>query len=360
MIESSSLGLTESQNSLGTPYPLRNYLSYTGATNKYISFLATLDSDVEPRSYKEAARDPRWQATMAEELRALELNGTWTMSNLPPRKKLVDCKWVYKIKRHADGSIERYKARLVAKGFTQVEGVDFSETFAPVAKLVTVRCFLAVAVMKKWEIHQMDVHNAFLHGDLHEEVYMSLPPGLSTTRPGQVCRLLKSLYGLRQAFRNWFSKLADALFAYGFKQSGADYSLFTYSRDTIFIVVLVYVDDLLVTGNSPAHCISFKRYLSSCFRIKDLSTLRYFLGIEVSRMDSGLFLCQRKYAIDILSECGMLDSRPSSFPMEQNHRLSSDSGALLTDPGQYRRLVGRLLYLTITRPEITYFVQILS
>ncbi|PKI36537.1 hypothetical protein CRG98_043090, partial [Punica granatum] len=119
MIESSSIGLTESQNSSGTPYPLRNYLSYTGATDKYISFLATLDLDVEPRSYREAARDPRWQEAMAKELRALELNSTWTMSNLPPEKKLVDCKWVYKIKRHADGSIEKYKARLVAKGFTQ-------------------------------------------------------------------------------------------------------------------------------------------------------------------------------------------------------------------------------------------------
>ncbi|PKI69407.1 hypothetical protein CRG98_010205 [Punica granatum] len=173
---------------------------------------------------------------MAKELQALELNGTWTLSTLPPRKKPVDC-------------------------FTEVEGVDFGETFAPVAKLATVRCFLAVAVMKKWEIHQMDVHNAFLHGDLHEEVYMSLPPGLSSNRPGQVCRLRKSLYGLRQASRNWFSKLVDALYAYGFKQSRADNSLFTYSRGTIFIAVLIYVDDLLVAGNSSLHCTTFKRHL---------------------------------------------------------------------------------------------------
>ncbi|PKI43274.1 hypothetical protein CRG98_036360 [Punica granatum] len=296
---------------------------------------------------------------MAEELRALELNGTWTLSTLPYGKKPVDCKWVYKVKRHADGSVERYKAHLVAKGFTQVEGVDFTKTFAPVAKLVTVRCFLAVAVVKKWEIHQMDVHNAFLHGHLHEEVYMSLPPGLLATSSGQVCRLHKSIYGLRQASRNWFSKLADALYAYGFKQCGADHSLFTYSKGSTFIAVLVYVDDLLVAGNSSSHCASFKRYLSSCFRIKDLGALRYFLGIEVSRMNSGLFLCQRKYALDILSECGMLDSRPSEFPMEQNHRLSSESSTLLDDPGQYRRLVGRLLYLTITRPDLTYSVQIL-
>ncbi|PKI72918.1 hypothetical protein CRG98_006618 [Punica granatum] len=206
---------------------------------------------------------------MAEELRVLELNGTWTLSALPRGKKPVDCKWVYKIKRHADGSIERYKARLVAKGFTQVEGIDFSETFAPVAKLVTIRCFLAVAIAMKWEIHQMDVHNAILHGDLHEEVYMSLPPSLSTARLGQVCRLHKSLYGSRQASRNWFSKLADALYAYGFKQCGADHSLFTYSRGTIFIAVLVYVDDLLEAGNSSAHCNSFKRHGSRMKIMRD-------------------------------------------------------------------------------------------
>ncbi|PKI67064.1 hypothetical protein CRG98_012602 [Punica granatum] len=128
---------------------------------------------------------------MAEEITALESNERWTIEYLPSGKRPIDCKWVYKIKRRADGSIERYKARLVAKGFIQVEGVDFNETFAPVAKLVTVRCLLAVVVAKGWEIHQMDVNNAFLLGDLEEEVYMRLPPGYSSQRPGVVCRLRK-------------------------------------------------------------------------------------------------------------------------------------------------------------------------
>ncbi|PKI63536.1 hypothetical protein CRG98_016054 [Punica granatum] len=140
---------------------------------------------------------------MAEEIQAMETNQTWTLETLPPGKQFIDCKWVFKIKRRADGSVERYKARLVAKGFTQIEGIDFHETFAPVAKLVTVRCLLTVAVAKGWEMHHMDVQNAFLHGNLDEEVYMKLPPGFSSCREGLVCRLRKSLYGLRQASRNW-------------------------------------------------------------------------------------------------------------------------------------------------------------
>lgn len=188
---------------------------------------------------------------MAEEIRALEDNKTWTIEKLPPGKRPIGCKWVYKVKRRADGTIERYKARLVAKGFTQVEGVDYHETFAPVAKLVTVRCLLSVAVDKKWEIYQMDVNNAFLHGDLDEEVYMHLPPGFLTPKTNAVCKLRKSLYGLRQASRNWFSKFAEALQHYGFHQSGADHSLFTYTRENTFHGVLVYVDDLIIVGNDP-------------------------------------------------------------------------------------------------------------
>ncbi|PKI50616.1 hypothetical protein CRG98_029003 [Punica granatum] len=271
---------------------------------------------------------------MTEEIKALESNGTWTIEHLPPGKRPIDCKWVYKIKRRADGSIERYKARLVAKGFTQVEGVDFNETFAPVAKLVTVRCLLVVAMAKGWEIHQMDVNNAFLHGDLDEEVYMRLPPG--------------------------YSQRPDSMRHYGFRRFGADHSLFIFNRGYVFLAALVYVDDILVVGNNQEQCTCFKQYLNQCFRIKDLGPVRYFLGIEVTIMESGLFLNQRKYVLEILKECGMLDARPSTFLMEQHHRLTADSGTPLDDPSRYRRLVGRLIYLTITRPELCYPVHILS
>ncbi|PKI36266.1 hypothetical protein CRG98_043343 [Punica granatum] len=269
-------------------------------------------------------------------------------------------KWVFKIKQRADGSVDRYKARLVAKGFTQVEGIDFHETFAPVAKLVTVRCLLTVAVARGWEMHQMDVQNTFLHGNLDEEVYMRLPPSFFSRREGMVCCLRKSLYGLRQASRNWYSKFADALRGYGFHQSGADHSLFIYSRGDVFLGVLVYVDDLIVVSNNSAHCASFKKYLHQCFRIKDLGPLKYFLGIEVTRANSSLFLNQKKYALDILTECGMLGSRPSYVPMEQNHGLYVDSGSCLEDASRYKRLIGRLIYLTITIPDLSYLVHVLA
>ena len=256
--------------------------------------------------------------------------------------------------------MERNKARLVILGNHQVEGIDFTETFALVAKMVNVRVFLAVAAARQWELHQMDVHNAFLHGDLQEEVYMKMPPGFQVTSPKKVCRLRKSLYGLKQAPRCWFAKLSKALQEYGFRQSYSDYSLFTLHHEDIRLNVLVYVDDLIISGNDHEAIVKFKTYLSVCFHMKDLGTLKYFLGVEVARNPEGIFLCQRKYALDILSEVGLLGAKPASIPVEQHHRLALADGRFLDDPERYRRLVGRLMYLCFTRPELSYCVHVLS
>ncbi|KAM1845504.1 hypothetical protein ACFX13_019802 [Malus domestica] len=314
-----------------------------------------------PRTSSSLANaDPKWRDAMAHELAALEQNHTWTVQQLPPGHRAIGCKWVYKIKYNSDGSIERYKARLVAKGFTQREGIDYKETFAPVAKLTTVRCLLAVAAVRHWSLHQMDVQNAFLHGDLTEKVYMHLPPGLRRKGEKMVCRLNKSFYGLKQASRSWFHKFSAVIQRCGFQQSKGDYSLFTKVTCTSFTAVLIYVDDIIITGNDDHAIAVLKDFLHTQFRIKDLGPLKYFLGVEVARSTSGVSISQRKYTLDILDEAGLLGAKPLPTPMEENIKLLPTEGELLKNSSYYRRLVGRLIYLTITRPEITYPIHILS
>ncbi|GKU87876.1 hypothetical protein SLEP1_g2207 [Rubroshorea leprosula] len=276
----------------GILYPFSHHLSYDSFSRKHSTYLAAITSIDEPKSFYQAIKNEKWREAMRKEITALEQNGTWTLEQLPAGKKVIDFKWVYKIKYKPDGTVERYKARLVAKGFTQVEGLDYHETYAPVAKLVTIRLLLAIAAIKHWELHQLDVKNAFLQGDLHEEVYMKIPQGF--------------------------------------------------------------------TWNDTARIQALKQYLHTRFSIKDLGPLKYFLGIEVIRTREGIVLSQRKYALDILHEIGVIGARPSHSPMEQNHHLSSATRPLHTDPAQYRRLIGRLLYLTITRPDICYSVGLLT
>ncbi|OMP02866.1 Reverse transcriptase, RNA-dependent DNA polymerase [Corchorus capsularis] len=344
----------------GTRYPISNFLSTHRLSSTYSTFVSNITSIAEPQSYSEAIKDPNWKAAIDAELHALEANKTWSIVDLPPHKSPVGCKWVFKVKYKSYGSIERYKARLVAKGYTQQEGIDFHETFAPVAKMTTVRCLLAIASTKNWPLYQLDVQNALLHGDLDEEVYMSLPPGVTSKGENSVCKLHKSLYGLRQASLQWFAKFSTALLTYGFVQSRSDYSLFIKSSKTDFVAILVYVDDIVITGNNSKLIDSVKNALQRQFSIKDLGSLKYFLGLEVARSKQGIYLSQRKYTLELLSETGLAGARPLYVPMEQNTKLSAHEGELLKDPSPYRRLIGKLIYLTITRPDIMYSVHVLS
>jgi hypothetical protein len=229
---------------------LKNYLSLSNLSNSHQAFLINVIENKEPQSYSQAIKSAEWREAMAKEIHALESNNTWVLSPLPKGKSAIGCKWVYKIKYHSDGTVERYKARLVAKGYNQVHGIDYHDTFAPVAKLVTVRLLLSIAAIKNWSLHQLDVNNAFLQGDLNEEVYMKLPPGFSHKGKSCVCKLNKSIYGLKQASRQWFSKFSTTLIQKGFRQSISDYSLFTYKTNQTTIFVLVYVDDIIITGNN--------------------------------------------------------------------------------------------------------------
>ncbi|KAM1401398.1 hypothetical protein ACFX1X_028606 [Malus domestica] len=296
---------------------------------------------------------------MADELSALEENKTWSLVQLPPGKKAVGSRWIYKIKFKADGSIERHKARLVARGFTQTFGVDYKETFAPVAKMNSVRVLLSVAINCGWTLYQMDVKNAFLQGELQEEVYMQPPPGFDGIKGNMVCKLHKAIYGLKQSPRAWYAKLSSVLEKAGFLRSNADSSLFVKTGTSGKLVVLIYVDDLIITGDNVAEIEALKVSLCQTVAIKDLGKLKYFLGIEMATSSKGLFLHQRKYVLDLLQEAKMLDCKPAITPVDSKLRLNTD-GEAMHNVSYYQQLVGKLIYLTITRPDITYAVSLVS
>jgi LPS sulfotransferase NodH len=348
-------------NPHSTPYPLSSNISYAHLSPSHRKFVLAVTTISEPTSFFQTNQNPQWQAAMANELIVLAANNTWSLTPLPPGKNPIGCKWVYKVKLKADGTLEMYKARLVAKGYTQQEGLDNLKTFSPVAKFSTVRTLLAVAFAQNWSLTQLDVNNAFLHGDLTEEVYMDLPPGFpSKGETKLVCKLNKSLCGLKQASRQWFAKFSATIIKQGFIQSNSDYSLFIRFQGTTFIALLVYVDDILLASNNIEAVHTLKNSLHAEFKLKDLGNLKYFLGLEVARSTKGISLCQRKYALDILSDSGMLGCKLVITPMEQNLKLCQLDGDYLDDPSTYRRLVGRLLYLTVTRPDLSFAVQKLS
>jgi hypothetical protein len=254
----------------GIPYDISSVLSYNKLSSNQKIFSLSVSAIVEPNSYKQAIQSEEWREAMDNEIKALELNNTWSVVDLPASKHAIGCKWVYKVKLKSDGTLERCKARLVAKGYNQCEGLDYYETFSPVAKLTTVRTLLAVAAAKGWHLHQLDVNNAFLHGNLDEEVYMTLPPGFSKKGESKVCKLNKSLYGLKQASRQWFAKFSSALIEFGFVQSKADYTLFTRTLEGSFIALLVYVDDIVIASDNPVEVSKFIQLLNDRFKLKDL------------------------------------------------------------------------------------------
>nr|KYP67310.1 Retrovirus-related Pol polyprotein from transposon TNT 1-94 [Cajanus cajan] len=264
------------------------------------------------------------------------------------------------VKYLPDGTVDRLKARLVAKGYTQQPGIDFADSFSLVAKLTKVRTLLVVAAVKGWHLQQLDINNAFLNGYLHEDLYMSLPPGHPSKDSNLACKLNKSLYGLRQASRQWFNKFSSTLKAHGFTQSMNDYSLFTCGNDSNLVTLIVYVDDIIVAGPNATRIHQVQTTLQKIFKLKVLGDLKYFLGLEISRSSKGINLCQRKYVLQLLSDTGCLASKPTSLPMDPNNNLNAEIGDLLADPSLYKRLIGRLLYLTISIPDITYVVHKLS
>lgn len=238
---------------------------------------------------------------MEAEFNAFIHNQTWEL--VPPTSHHpIGCKWVFRIKHKLDGSIDKYKAHLVAKGFHQQYGKDYFDTFSPITKHVTIRTILSISLSNDWPLRQLDINNAFLQGTLHEEVFMTQPPGYTHPQfPNHVFKLKKSIYGLKQVPRAWYTELASFLLQCGFRKSLADASLFIYNSNNIICYFLVYVDDIVLTGNTPKFLSQFFLALSAKFFLKDLGQLHHFLGVEVIPTSSGLFLSQHRHIQDILA-----------------------------------------------------------
>jgi hypothetical protein len=323
--------------------------------------LHPLPENLEPSNIRQAMQHTHWRQAISEEFNALIRNGTWSLVPPPPNHNIVDCKWLFRIKRNPDGTIARHKARLVAKGFTQSVGVDFKETFAPVVRPQTIKLILTIALGKGWPMHQLDVNNAFLQGSLKEDVYMAQPPGLKDKQyPNHVCKLHKAIYGLRQAPRAWHDALKTFITSHGFTTSKSDPSLFIYDSGQTLAYFLVYVDDLLLTGNNAQFLKDFIQSISNRFSLKNLGTPHYFLGIELIPTNKGLFLSQHKFILDILEKFDMAGAKPAPTPLSTTATLTLNDGTPATDSTHYRKIIGALQYLNLTRPDLSFAINKLS
>ncbi|KAL0641854.1 hypothetical protein Bca4012_102653 [Brassica carinata] len=352
-------------NAQAVEHPSQAMCSFAEFPDEHTAFTVSLDESYIPRTYEEAMALKEWRDSVADESGAMIKNETWYESELPKGKKAVTSKWVFTIKFHPDGRIERRKSRLVARGFTQTYGEDYVETFAPVAKLHTIRIVLSLAVNLEWDLWQMDVKNAFLQGELEDEVYMHPPPGLEhLVKNGNVLRLRKAIYGLKQSPRAWYNKLSTTLNGRGFRKSELDHTLFTLTTSSGIVVLLVYVDDIIITGSDKEGIKATKEYLKASFEIKDLGEMKYFLGIEICRSKEGLFMSQRKYVIDLLKGADAYGGKTAKMPMEDGYKVPREGeiedSKPFHDPKLYRKLVGKLIYLTITRPDVCFAVNQVS
>ncbi|RVW93337.1 Retrovirus-related Pol polyprotein from transposon RE1 [Vitis vinifera] len=280
-------------------HPIGNYVTYEGLSPSYRAFATSLDDTQVPNTIQEALKISEWKKEVQDEIDALEKNGTWTITDLPVGKRPVGCKWIFTIKYKADGSVERFKARLVARGFTQSYGIDYQETFAPVAKLNTIRILLSLAVNQDWCLQQLDIKKC-----------------VSKWGPRR-----GSLHGNTTWFRRKYGK---------------------------------------ESGLQTPKIINLKKYLSEEFEVKDLGNLKYFLGMEVARSRKGIVVSQRKYILDLLKETGMLGCKPIDTPMDSQKKLGIEKESTPVDRGRYQRLVGRLIYLSHTRPDIGFAVSAVS
>lgn len=323
---------------------------------------ASVFASEDPLYYEEAVKISKWQLAMDAEIKAIEKNETWELTELPAGAKKIGVRWIYKTKLNENGEVDKYKARLVAKGYSQQHGVDYTEVFAPVARMDTVRMIIALAAQKSWKIYQLDVKSAFLHGELSEEVYVEQPRGYEQQgNENKVYKLRKALYGLKQAPRAWFSRIEAHFLKEGFQRCPSEQTLFVkLCKEGKILIVSVYVDDLIFTGDGESMMHEFKSSMMREFDMTDLGKMRFFLGIEVLQNSDGIYICQKKYALDVLKRFGMEESNSVKSPIVPGFKISRDEDGTKVDATFYKQVVGSLMYLTTTRPDLMFTVSLIS
>ncbi|KAJ9541772.1 hypothetical protein OSB04_028278 [Centaurea solstitialis] len=312
-------------------------------------------SNIEPTRVSDALQDSDWVTAMQEELNQFEALKVWRLVKLPESKSVIDTKWLLKNKRDANNIIVRNKARLVAKGYRQQEGIDYDETFAPVARLEAIRMFLAYAAYKDFTVFQMDVKTAFLYGHLKEEVYVTQPEGfVDKEHPDYVYVLDKALYGLKQAPRAWYEELSKHLLSKGFKKGSVDSTLFLMKEGEHIVVIQIYVDDTILGSTSRELCKKFETVMTEEFKMSMMGEINFFLGLQVRQFSDGIFINQSKYIFDRLKKYDMSGCHSIGTPMATGNSIGPDHEGKDVDLRNYRSMVGSLMYLTASRPDIMF------
>ena len=327
----------------------------------------------DPTSFEEAMRSDhssKWLKAMEDELKSMSTNKVWDLENIPKGAKTVGCKWVYKTKYDSQGNIERFKARLVAKGFTQREGIDYNETFSPVSCKDSFRIIMALVAHYDLELHQMDVKTAFLNGDLEENVYMAQPKGFVVKgKENMGCRLKKSIYGLKQASRQWYLKFDRTIKGFGFEENVEDNCVYAKFKNGKYIFLILYVDDILLASSDINLLMETKKFLSSNFDMKDLGEASFVLGIEIhrDRRKGVLGLSQKAYIEKVLKKFSMHACSPSPAPIVKGDRFGEhqcpknqyEIDRMKAVP--YASAVGSLQYAQVcTRPDLAFVTGLLG
>ncbi|KAJ9538185.1 hypothetical protein OSB04_030918 [Centaurea solstitialis] len=335
--------------------PSRNVQTRSSKKSDNLGLFACFLSEFEPSEINQALSDPDWVRAMQDELAEFERNKVWRLVKRPWGKSIIGLKRIFRNKKDENNLVIRNKARLVAKGFLQQEGIDYDETFPPVARIEAIRIFLVYAAHKNMMVYQMDVKCAFLNGVLHEEVYVEQPEGFVDPRfPDHVSALDKALYGLKQAPRAWYETLTIYLLEAGYKKGTIDPTLFLRKLGDDLIIVQIYMDDIIFASTKPELCKEFEHTMKSQFQMSMMGELTFFLGLQVRQFPEGIFINQSKYVHDLLTRFDVVGSNSAATPMSRSFQMDADLSGKPVDLKKYRAMIGSLLYLTASRPDIVF------